>query len=42
VKPVDFENYAGREARISTKGPKSGRKNFSGTLVGLRGDQVLL
>jgi ribosome maturation factor RimP len=42
VKPVDFERYAGREVQVSTKTPVEGRKNFSGTLGGLRGDQVLL
>ena len=42
VKAIDFEHYAGREVRITTKVPQDGRKNFTGTLVGLRGDQVLL
>jgi len=42
VKAIDFERYAGREVQVSTKAPIEGRKNFSGTLGGLRGDQVLL
>jgi ribosome maturation factor RimP len=42
VKAVDFERYAGREVQVSTKAPIEGRKNFSGILGGLRGDQVLL
>jgi ribosome maturation factor RimP len=42
VKAVDFERYAGREVQVSTKTPIEGRKNFSGVLGGLRGDQVLL
>lgn len=42
VKARDFERYAGREAHVSTKEPLSGRRNFSGTLAGLSGDQVCL
>ncbi len=42
VKPLDFERYAGREVRVSTKQARQGRKNFVGTLAGLRGDQVVL
>ena len=48
VKPIDFERYAGREAKVSLKAPlllEPGvppRKNFSGILGGVRGDQVLL
>lgn len=42
VKAIDFERYAGREVQVSTKAPVDGRKNFSGILGGLRGDQVLL
>lgn len=42
VKPHDFEHYAGREVRIATKRPLEGRKNFSGTLGGRRGTEVLL
>ncbi len=42
VKARDFERFAGREVRVSTKVPYDGRKNFAGVLAGLRGDQVLL
>jgi ribosome maturation factor RimP len=42
VKPIDYERYRGREAHITLRTPVDGRKNFSGTLDGLRGDQVLL
>jgi ribosome maturation factor RimP len=46
VKPIDFERYSGREAKLSVKTPQNGRKNFSGILAGLRGElselQVLL
>jgi ribosome maturation factor RimP len=42
VKPVDYERYAGREAKLAVKTPQNGRKSFSGTLVGLRGAEVLL
>jgi ribosome maturation factor RimP len=42
TKPVDFDRFAGREVHVSTTAPRSGRKNFSGTLAGLRGDQVVL
>ena len=42
IKAVDFDRYAGREVQISTKTAVEGRKTFSGTLGGLRGDQVLM
>jgi ribosome maturation factor RimP len=42
VKPRDFERYAGREAKIATSRIVAARKHFSGTLVGLRGDDVVL
>lgn len=42
VKPRDFERYAGREVRVSTKRPLDKRKNFTGTLLGLREDSVSL
>jgi ribosome maturation factor RimP len=42
IKPHDFENYAGREVHIATKRPLGSRKNFSGTLGGCRGGEVLL
>ena len=42
IKPHDFEHYAGREVHIAIKRPVDGRKNFSGTLGGRRGTEVLL
>ncbi|HEY6879520.1 MAG TPA: ribosome maturation factor RimP [Polyangiales bacterium] len=42
VKPIDYERYAGREAKLALKAPYEGRKNFSGILAGLRGAEVLL
>ena len=42
TKALDFEHYAGREVQVSTKTAVEGRKTFSGTLGGLRDDQVLL
>jgi ribosome maturation factor RimP len=42
VKPIDFDKYSGREVQLSTKTAVEGRKTFTGTLGGLRGDQVLL
>jgi ribosome maturation factor RimP len=42
VKPRDFERYAGREVKLSTKTPIDQRKNFTGTLLGLRDQQILL
>jgi ribosome maturation factor RimP len=42
VKPVDYQRYSGREAKLAVKTPQNGRKNFSGILAGLRGEEVLL
>jgi ribosome maturation factor RimP len=42
VKPRDFERFAGREAHVQIKRPISERKNFTGTLVGLRDGVVVL
>jgi ribosome maturation factor RimP len=42
VKPRDFERFAGREAHVQIKRPISERKNFTGTLVGLRDGLVVL
>lgn len=35
VKERDFEKYAGREAKIETKDPIDGRRNFKGVLKGM-------
>jgi ribosome maturation factor RimP len=42
VKPRDFERFAGRKAHVQTKHLVSERKNFTGTLVGLRDGLVVL
>jgi ribosome maturation factor RimP len=44
VKPQDYQRFAGREARVTTRGhaAREERKNFSGTLVGLMGEAVVL
>jgi ribosome maturation factor RimP len=42
VKARDFERFAGREARVQTQRPLAQRKNFTGTLVGLRDGLILL
>ncbi|MFT3921988.1 MAG: ribosome maturation factor RimP [Myxococcales bacterium] len=42
VKPSDFERFAGRMARVQTKHHVAERKNFTGTLVGLRDGLVVL
>jgi ribosome maturation factor RimP len=38
----DYSHWAGYEARISLKEPRGGRKQFSGTLDGVDGDNVKL
>jgi len=42
TRPRDFGDWAGYEARISLAEPRDNRKQFSGTLDGLDGDQVKL
>jgi ribosome maturation factor RimP len=42
VKAHDFERFAGREVRVSTKKPLEQRKNFTGTLLGVSEDRVSL
>lgn len=43
VKARDYERFAGREAHIAVRSSgQDDRKNFSGTLVGLVGDDVVL
>jgi ribosome maturation factor RimP len=44
VKAKDYLRFVGREAHISTRGhgAREERKNFSGKLVGLDGDEVIL
>jgi ribosome maturation factor RimP len=40
VRPSDFEDWAGYEARIELKEMVSGRKRFRGLLEGVEGDEV--
>ncbi|MBW8783094.1 MAG: ribosome maturation protein RimP [Novosphingobium sp.] len=42
TRPGDFDDWAGHEARISVAEARDGRKQFSGTLQGLDGDNVKL
>jgi ribosome maturation factor RimP len=42
VKPRDYARFAGREVKLATKAYVSDRKNFTGKLVGLRGEQTVL
>jgi ribosome maturation factor RimP len=42
VKRHDYERFAGREVKVTTRAYVSERKNFSGKLVGVRGDSVVL
>lgn len=42
VRPKDFERFAGDEVRIELEAPADGRRRFTGTLLGLRGDSVVV
>jgi ribosome maturation factor RimP len=42
VRPTDFEDWAGHEAKVELKEPIDGRKRFSGTLEGFEGGEVLI
>ena len=42
TRPKDYADWAGYEARIGLKDQRDGRKQFSGTLEGLDGDNVKL
>lgn len=41
-KPADFERFAGEEIRIRLRMPVGGRRNYQGTLVGLKDGKVEL
>ncbi len=41
-KVSDFERFRGENARIRTRSPIHGRRNFSGIIAGLAGDRVRL
>ena len=38
----DFTDWAGHEARLTLAEPHEGRKNFTGTLQGIEGEQILV
>jgi ribosome maturation factor RimP len=42
VRPSDFEDWAGHEAKIELKQPIEGRRRFRGLLEGIEGDEVRL
>jgi ribosome maturation factor RimP len=41
-KPRDYERFAGRLAKMKTRRPINGQRNFRGRLLGINGDEVLL
>ena len=41
-KREDFQRFAGDKVRISLKAPLEGRKNFTGILKGVEGEEVIL
>ncbi|MCL6561306.1 MAG: ribosome maturation factor RimP [Firmicutes bacterium] len=41
-KPGDYERFAGRLVTVTTFAPVGGRKKFTGTLHGLRGEGIVL
>lgn len=42
VKPADFDRFKGFEAKVETSVLINGRKRFSGRLIGLNGEDVLI
>ena len=40
-KPADYERFAGSSAKIKTRQPINGQRNFRGRLLGLDGDHTL-
>lgn len=42
TRPKDFVNWTGHLARVNARAPIGGRKRFSGTLLGLEDDNVLI
>ena len=42
VRPTDYERFAGKQARVITSLTINGNKTHRGTLVGLRGENVVL
>jgi ribosome maturation factor RimP len=42
TRPKDYSDWKGHEARLTLSQPHEGRKQFTGTLQGLEGEQVLI
>jgi len=42
VKEADFQRFAGKNARIRTRDPMAGQRNFKGKIVGVAGGRVEL
>lgn len=40
-KRADYERFAGRPAKLRTRGPINGQRNFRGRLLGMDGEEVL-
>jgi len=40
-KLADYERFAGNAARVKTRKPINGQRNFRGRLIGLEGDEVI-
>src|SRR6266498_934000 len=40
-KPQDYERFAGSLARIKTRNPIDGQRNFRGRLLGIEGEEVI-
>jgi len=41
-KAADYERFAGEKVKVKTYGPIGGQKSFTGTLVGLQDEQVII
>ncbi|CAG4882350.1 Ribosome maturation factor RimP [Georgfuchsia toluolica] len=41
-KAVDFERYAGQEVQIKLRLPVGNQRNFSGVIIGMRDDRVVI
>jgi ribosome maturation factor RimP len=41
-KPADYERFAGRLAKVRTRTPTNGQRNFRGRLLGIDGGEVLI
>ncbi len=42
VRPADYERFKGSKANVKLLAPRAGRKQFTGRLGGLQGDEILL